>query len=207
MRGAWIAGSALLLAAGWPVARLDAAPPDYRLEDSRSTEGLARRELRRVVVIGLTDDREVRHRFEDKFTTHLRGRGVMASASHPVIEWLNTLPRREEVLAYIEREGIDAVITVRPVPVDAKEDAAWAGQWEAWVQDPGTARELIERSVPVPAGKHERYGIEFALWDAAEPRCLWAGRSGVYTRKQLRQGVGDLLQVTILALRDAGWVP
>jgi hypothetical protein len=177
----------------------------YRLEDYRSIgEPVAR--PTKILVIALASDPQVRNRFEDKFVTHLRGREIGATASHAIVPSLTEPEAREKVLAAIEKEGLDGVMTVRAVGLDDAGEAGWVAEWQTWLAGESTVRQLVERTLPMPSKRAKKYGIEFALWGGTPGRRLWAARTGVCTRKDLESGVGDLLQLAIDGLKDSRWL-
>jgi hypothetical protein len=195
-----------VLVAGLLVASaIHAADDPLRIADRVVLESPGDVRIANVLVVGISDDREVRNRFEDRFVTHLRGRGVQASASHSIVPDLTDLEGRDRILGAIYAEGIDAVLTVRAVRVERRGDADWIAAWDAWSAAASTPRELIEANLPITGKQAKRYGVEFALWEIAGPRRLWAARSDVVKRKRLDDGSGDLLQAAIADLRDRGW--
>jgi hypothetical protein len=176
-----------------------------RLADRRVDDTAAGVRLTNVLVVGISDDRDVRNRFEDRFVSNLRGRGVMASASHSIVPDLTDLEDRDRILEAIHAEGVDAVLTVRAIAIERHGESDWVAAWNAWAAAAATPRELIEASLPVSASKSKKLGIEFGLWDLRGPRRLWAARSDVVTRKQLDRGSEDLLLAAIGDLKDRGW--
>ncbi len=192
--------AALLLSPAVP-----AADGPLRLADRVALETAGDVRVASVLVVGISDDRDIRNRFEDRFVTHLRGRGVQASASHAIVPDLSDLEDRDRILDAIYAEGIDAVLTVRAVRIERGGDDDWVAAWDAWSATASTPRELIEASLPITGKKAGKYGVEFALWEIAGPRRLWAARSDVVKRKRLDDDSGDLLQAAIADLRDRGW--
>jgi hypothetical protein len=164
--------------------------------------------IQKILVVGISNDREIRNRFEDKFVSHIRGRGKGAIASHELVPSLTEIPDRDKILAAIDKEGVDSVMTVRAVGLDDIEEKDWIASWEAWVgKNPTSVRELIERTLPVPKKRPQRHGIEFALWETRPAtRLLWVGRSGSLTRKDLKAGAVDLIQAVIDDLKDVRWI-
>jgi hypothetical protein len=154
-------------------------------------------------VVGIATDRELRHRFEDKLVTHLRGHYASARTSYPLVEDLTQPADRDRLLVTLEAEGVDGVITVRPVPLaDADAVAAWPQAWSAWMDAHATLRELVDTSLPGPAKAPKYLGAEITLWEIATGRRLWAARTGAYKPKELRAAAGDLMQQTIARLRE-----
>ena len=182
-----------------------AADAPLRLADREVLASPGEFRLANVLVVGISDDRDIRNRFEDRFVTHLRGRGVQATASHSIVPDLTDLEDRDRILSAIYTEGIDAVLTVRAARVERRGDDDWIAAWDAWSAAASTPRELIEASLPITGKQTKKYGVEFALWEIAGPRRLWAAHSDVVKRKRLDDGVGDLLQAAIADLRDRGW--
>lgn len=182
-----------------------AADELLRLADRDVLEDAGDVRLTSVLVVGISDDRDIRNRFEDRFVTHLRGRGVQASASHSIVPDLTDLEDRDRILDAIDAGGIDAVLTVRAIRIERRGDDDWIAAWDRWSAAAATPRELIEASLPITGKKAKKYGVEFALWEIAGPRRLWAARSDVVQRKRLDDGSGDLLQAAIADLRDRGW--
>lgn len=194
---------AFVLALAMSASGLAAGGAGYRLEARRSVDDAEPRRLEKVLIVAISDDREVRNRFEDKFVTHLGARGIEAVTSHSLVPSLTAIGDRDRILAALEREGVDGAVTVRAVGLDESGEEEWTAAWAKWVGEVSTVRELIERTLPVPPKKAKRYGVEFALWDTRPARLLWAARTGTCTRKQLQSGVADLLQLAIDGLKDA----
>ena len=46
--------------------------------------------LQKIAIVGISADREIRHRFEDKFVSHLRGRNHDAVTSYSLVPDLAT---------------------------------------------------------------------------------------------------------------------
>lgn len=196
--------ASVALALGLAAAGALAGGDVYTLEESKSIAEPPS-PPKKILVVAIADDPQIRNRFEDKFVSHLRGRGIMATASHPLVPSLTKLESREKVLAALAQEGVDGVMTVRAVSLDKKEKEAWIQDWRAWIGTESTPRQLVEESLPLPSKKSKTYGIEFTLW-GAPGRKLWAARTGPCSRSQLKSGVADLLQLTIDVMKDAHWV-
>jgi hypothetical protein len=182
-----------------------AEPTLYRLAEERAeTQEAPPRKLTKLAVIAITDHRDVRNRFEDKFVSHLRGREVAAMASHSFVPDLRQIEDREAMLRFVAAEGVDGAITVRAVPLEKKEDEPrWAAAWQEGPTKQPTIRTLIEQTVPVASKPAKHYGIEIVLWESPARR-VWSARTDVYSRKELQASVADLLQLVIYRLTDAG---
>jgi hypothetical protein len=155
----------------------------------------------KLVVLGIAGDRELRHRFEDRFVSHLRGKDRAARTSYSLVDDLTRPADREKLLSALKADGVDGVLTVRAVPLQGEADKSWPAAWDAWVEAPTTVRALVAASQAEPKGA-KRYGVEVTLWELESGARPWAARTGVYERKKLREAAGDLMQETIALLRE-----
>lgn len=162
------------------------------------------REFDKLVVIGISDDRGVRHHFEDKFISHLRGHGCEGVTSHSLVADLQKLEGRNQILDKVMDNKIDGAISVRLVPVAKGAEEDWIEQWAVWTAGDANLRSLIEETLPAEPTKASRFGVEIAIWDILNRHLVWSGRTGSHKMKKLRQGAGDLIEFTIDDLKDAG---
>jgi hypothetical protein len=200
-RSSWIP---LALATGCILAF--GATPVYELADRRTNSDARPRKLHKLIVIAISDDREVRNRFEDKFVTHLKGKGFDALISHDLVPDLTKPADRQSILDALGREKVDGALTVRAVPLDGLGEAAWSAAWASRADAPSTVRDLVRSTVPVARKKAKMYGVELALWDDEASRPLWAARTGPVSIRDLKAGVGDLLRLTMESLKDTPWL-
>lgn len=160
----------------------------------------------KVLVLGITDDSAVRRGFEDRFVSILKGRRVDGLPSWKVSEGLGEAPDKEKILIALTGSGIDAVLTVRPVPLGKDDpEETWVSAWKAAWEKPMTIRQLIDETLPLPEMKKvKRSGVEITVWDVTTRGRFWTGRTGVHSPRQILEAVPDLVQQTIDALMDAG---
>ena len=163
-----------------------------------------RGEFRNLIVIGISDDQEVRHHFEDKFVSHLRGHGIDGVTSHSLVADLQEIENRNQILDRIMEQKIDAAISVRVVPLEKDGEEAWQRVWAEATGRDDNLRMLIEETLPVEPTKAPRYGLEIAVWETNNRYRVWAGRTDGHKLKQLRAGAGDFIKYTLDALKDAG---
>ncbi len=179
----------------------DKAPP--AVEESWVTSSF-KGQFRNLVVIGITDDQEVRHHFEDKFVSHLRGNGIDGVPSHSLVADLQKIESRDRILDKIMEQKIDGAISVRLVPLEKGGDEAWQRAWAESVHQDANLRTLIEETLPVEPTEAKRFGLELAVWETSNRYRVWAGRSNGYKIKELRKSAGDFIGYTVDALKDAG---
>jgi hypothetical protein len=164
-------------------------------------------EYKNFIVIGITDDQEIRHHFEDKFVSHLRGHGVKAVTSHSLVPDLEKIENRNAILNQIMEKRVDAAISVRLIPLDKSDKVQWADGWAAGMDEDTNLRLLIEETLPVQPTEASRFGLEIAVWETEHRYRVWAGRTDGLKKKQLAEGAGDFVEYTIQALSDAGLLP
>ncbi|MCI0659093.1 MAG: hypothetical protein L0170_18725 [Acidobacteria bacterium] len=157
--------------------------------------------FQKILAIGITDDRELRHRFEDNVVTHLRGKDILAVTSYSLVPDLQSPGSREEILQRIEAQKIDAALSFRAVPLEKRGEAAWDAEWMREAEGKGTLRELIQATLPLKATKSKLYGVEVTLWVNGTPARLWSGRSGAYKLDEWREGASGFIQDVIGTLR------
>jgi hypothetical protein len=174
----------------------------HRIEDRWTDPDYERKEHRKLLVIAITEDREARAIFEDRFVSHLRGKRIAGVTSRTMASDLASIDEseREQIIKSIEEQEIDGAISVRVVPLKGLDEAEWAESWKQEVRSDETLRDLIEESLPLSAQKAGKYGVEVALWDAKSGNRIWGGRTNPYTRDQMKKGAADFVQFVMYAL-------
>ena len=161
-------------------------------------------QFRKLVVVGISADRETRHRFEDKFVTRLRVRDYEAVTSYSMVSDLAVVENRQSLIDSIDEARIDGVISIRVARLEgANKEDEWSASWNKSLDAGTTLRAMIDESLPQTGEKAPKLGVEVALWDTATQKCIWAGRTGTYKLKALRNGAGDIVAVIIDELERA----
>ncbi len=161
-------------------------------------------QFRKLVVVGISADRETRNRFEDKFVTRLRVRHYGAVTSYSMVSDLAVVENRQSLIDSIDEARIDGVISIRVTRLEGpKKEDEWSASWKKSLEAGTTLRAMIDESLPRTGEKASRLGVEVALWDTRTQECIWAGRTGTYKLKALRKGAGDIVAVIIDALERA----
>ena len=182
---------------------LGAASP--RIADQRLDESFGAGEFRKLLVVGITDDLQARKNFENKFVSHLRGRGIGAVTSYSLVPDLTAEEDEETIVREIHEQGIDGAITVRLIGLrEEMTEEAWIAAWTKAVEADGDLRELIDESLPVPEAWAKRYGVEAALWETENWGRVWAGRSDPQKRKTLKKHSGEFVQSVMDVLTNRG---
>jgi hypothetical protein len=174
----------------------------HRIEDRWTNPDIERSEHKKLLVIAITEDRQSRGIFEDRFVSHLRGKRIECVTSRTMAPDLTSIDesQREQIIKAIEDEEIDGAITVRAVPLKGQSEEEWAQAWKQEVRGGGTVRQLIEDSLPLTVKKSSKYGIEVAFWDAKTGNRIWGGRTNPYTPDQMKNGAADFVQFVMYAL-------
>ena len=173
--------------------------------DSWLNPDFDKRGFHKMMIIGISEDR-VRNSFEDKFVSHLRGRGYDGMISYRLAPDLHDPPDRDKVLEAIADKNVDGAITVRVVPLDKQHPAdKWISNWLASLYKPVPPRELIRAALATNNPKAKKLGLEVSLWDTdgEEAVLVWAARSRVLKRKELEEGASRLVDMVMNKLWDA----
>ena len=166
------------------------------------SSGQGARFYKKVIVVGITQDRQVRHHFENKFVSHLRSRGMEGVTSYSLVPDLTALPDREEIRAAIREMAIDGAISVRPISLKDRTEEEWSAAWKGALGPSLKLRDVIRGTEPIALEKVKLYGIEIAVWDAGVGALVWAGRTDPYKRKQLRDSGGVFVTTVLNLLED-----
>ena len=170
------------------VVLLLAAASPIPLVDQWKQSDLGPVEFHKILVIGITEHRETRHHFEEKFCSHLRGTNTECVVSYALVPDLGRIEAEEAIKAQIIEQQIDAAITVRLVPLARGNADVWAERWAGELRAAPRLRSLIEESLPVSDDKSKHYGTDVGLWRVDGGDRIWAGRSDVVSRKRIKQG-------------------
>jgi hypothetical protein len=156
----------------------------------------------KFLVVGISEVKQARNQFENNFVSQLRGRDIPAVASYTIVPELVGIDDAEahKILEILDEEKIDAVITVRAVPLEGLTEDEWVAGWKKELGSGGTIRELIEETLPLADEKVKRYGVELAVWDVKAGVRFWAGRTNVLKRRQLSKGVPEFVRGVINAM-------
>ena len=156
--------------------------------------------LHKLAIVGISADQEIRHRFEDKFVAHLRGREYEAVTSYSKVADLAVVEDREFLLNTILEQHIDGAISVRVVRLESKDEEGWSAKWRRDLDSGRTLRSMIDESLPHTGEKARHIGVEVALWETQGWSCIWSARTNASTLKTLRKGSSDFVQLVMDAL-------
>jgi hypothetical protein len=157
----------------------------------------------KVAVVAIVADRDMRHRFENKLVSHLRGRGLMAVASYTLVEDLSAPGDPQRILDLIHEQSIDGAVTVRAFPVAKRDEEGWAEAWRDELAKDQPLREFVADSLHLSAKKSDRYGLDFAVWHGSPFHAIWAARTEVGPASRFRKQGGEVVQGVIDALEEA----
>ncbi|MGD8375708.1 MAG: hypothetical protein PVF68_06170 [Acidobacteriota bacterium] len=162
---------------------------------------------RKLIVVAITQDDDVRKHFEDKFVSHLRVRNIEAVTSYSIVPNLDAPADREAILKEIREQGIDGAIAVRLIALKDRTEEAWAEEWRAALDESlskVTLRQVIEETEPVNLKSAKLFGVEVGVWDADSLALVWVARTDAFKRKQLRDSGGAFAEVVLNVLEDEG---
>lgn len=150
-------------------------------------------ELGRVLVVAITTDTGIRHRFEDRFVSMLRGRNSDGTTSYSLVPDLRHIENRQAIVDTLLSLKVQGVITVRLVPLEKETAPAWSAAWRGQLLEPSLVRTQIEESLAQMEPDAKSYGVEVTLWSMEAGERLWAGRTNPDSARALGKGVGDLV--------------
>jgi hypothetical protein len=113
---------------------------------------------------------------------------------------------RAKIVQAITDENIDGVISVRAVRLGDVTEEQWIETWRAQVKGDATFRDLIAETLPLSDDKAKRYGVELTVWDVENRKRIWAGRTNVLKRKELKKGVPQFVRGVMGVLISADLV-
>ena len=178
-----------------------------RLQESWLALDRGPAQFRKVSVVGISADRQIRHRFEDLFITRLRVQDFEAVTSYSLVPDLVKVENRQVLIDQILEQRIQGVISVRVVDLKGTDDDAWSSAWNDGLEAGTTLRQVIDATLEQDNSKASKLGLEVALWDAQTWKCLWAGRSGPHKRKSLRKNTGAYVRLIMSELDRANMLP
>lgn len=158
-------------------------------------------ELKKTLILAITTDTKIRHRFEDRFVTLLRGRELQATTSYSIVPDLRAVPDRDAVVTALLEQHVQGVIALRLVPLDAMTVEAWGAKWRDDLAKPILLRDYVNASLAQMNPDAAWYGVEATLWTMETRRCVWAARTKELQTGALRKGAGGLVEDIIDDLR------
>jgi hypothetical protein len=163
--------------------------------------------LRKVLVVGVTQQPSVRRVFEDEFAAALRAAGVEAVPSYTIIAEDG---RAEQALLEqaVEEQGADGVLVTRLVRSEQKTQvtpgyyhpapamgfygwysAAWVGYYE-----------------PPMVYQYDVVTSETSLYSPPQSRLVWSGTTETFSPRDVKKETQGFAKVIIGALREQGIV-
>jgi hypothetical protein len=169
--------------------------------------------FRKLLVVGITKDGQVRRSFEDIFSAQLRARGVQAVPGYTVIGGDKA---DETALAEaVKKSGADGVITTRLVAIDTRTGVSpgYVTYFGAPVYPygyypaPHAGATLYGYYAntwavyqPPTSYTYEEATLESNLFEAGSGRLVWAGTTVTFDTKATAKASADLAGLVIEAL-------
>jgi hypothetical protein len=173
-----------------------------KLEDRWTASDLPGDTFKKVIVVGITDNRQARGQFEDLFVSHLRGKGVEGVTSREIVPDLMAMDESDKIDEIIEEQKIDGAISVRVVYLKGSNEDEWSRAYTAWTAGDQSLRDLIDETLPIDR-KKGRVGVEVSLWDTEDGKRLWSARTESLSRKSLDDAPPIFVQEVMDALYRA----
>src|SRR5262249_8723567 len=145
-------------------------------------------ELKRLMVIGATEDAKVRRAFEDEFVAKLKAAGVDAQPSYPVVPDVSPVDHAQ-LRKVVEATGVTGVLAPRLVKVERNPNALGAfdfadrtaGFYEYY--GPGSNGSFDPNS----GDMSNLITIHFELYSVAGSQLAWAGDAATYSSPDVKE--------------------
>ena len=158
--------------------------------------------LKRLMVVGVTDDPSVRKAFEDEFVAKLKAAGVSAEPSYPLIPESGSVDKAQ-LREVVESAAVDGVLAARLVKVEENETALQAFNFEDrsagfyGYYSAGSTGSLD----PSLGGESNNITIHFDLYSVSGARLVWAGDAATFPSTDVKQVTAGLAYTVIPALK------
>jgi hypothetical protein len=168
--------------------------------------------IRKVLVIGINEDRNARRIFEDEFARQLAARGVEAVASYTLIPQDGQVP--EAVVAAAVREsGAEGILMTRVV-TSTTETAVMPGRTQTTVSPAlgrgsptgfhptfyGHYSSVWTTYTPPTVTQFTVWTLETDLWSVSREQPIWSGVTRSTEGSNINRDIGDLVEVIANAL-------
>jgi len=170
-----------------------------KLEDRWTASKLPSDTFKKVLVVGITENRQARGQFEDLFVSHLRGRNIEGVTSRTIVPDLMEMDDSDKIVEIIRDQKIDGAISVRLVYLKGSDEDAWSSAYTAWTAGDQSLRDLIDDTLPIDRKKGQ-VGVEVSLWDTEDGKRLWSARTAPMSQKQLKKVPPGFVQEVMDAL-------
>jgi hypothetical protein len=177
------------------------------LTDSWQAPALQRKAMDNVLVVAVTGNSTNRVLFEEGFVNALRSKAINATASHTAIG--NTMPDRDNVTAYVERNdiayvvvsdysGIDITRWVVPESVRTYYTGpyypSYHGYWDSYDTITVTRESYVEETRTVM--------LSTSIFEASTGSLVWAGRSKSFQVDSVADDARSLASQIVGSIRN-----
>ncbi len=163
--------------------------------------------MRKVLVVGVTNQSSVRRVFEDEFAAQLRAAGVEAVPSYSLLP--EDGQAEQAVLeAAVHDAGADAVLVTRLVKQEQRVDVS-----------PGSYRPAFGMGFygwyssawmgfydPPTVYQYDVVTAETSLYSPPQSRLVWSGTTETFSPKDVKKETADFARIIIAALKKRGIV-
>lgn len=195
-RAALLLGSAALLAV------VAVACASTRLTSTWRDPAIGSLQFRKVVGVALTADPVVRRVAEDEF---VRTVGPATGIAGYTLIPDDELRDREAARARLEAAGVDGAVVFRLASVEERErwvpPTTYGSMWGYW----GWAGPMVYEPGYLTSDQYVQ--VETAVYSVADARLVWAARSETINPASAEQVIGEVVKVTVAALRKERLIP
>jgi hypothetical protein len=158
--------------------------------------------VRKVMVMGVSEDATIRRAFEDEFSGQLRARGLEAVPSYTEIPADGKVDR-EQIRRALGRVGADSVLITRLVRLEketvvtpAVYSPAYTGSFygyygNAWTYQPSVYQYNVAT-------------VETNLWNVASEQMIWSATTRTFDPERIRNELPEFSRLLVDSLAGSG---
>jgi hypothetical protein len=176
------------------------------LVNTMRDKGVAAKQYRKVLVVGVASNPQMRQVFEEVFASKVTKKGIAGIPSY-TITGVNEKPSRASLEEAVKKTGADGVITTRIVGMK-KDTEAHAGfiMTDRGATDfygvPVTYATFVGQPVEVTLSTEA--AIETNLFDSGSGRMVWSGTSSAVNPEGIVKITGELADAVIKSMAKDG---
>lgn len=162
--------------------------------------------LKKIVVMGVTDEEGKRRTFEDIFAARLRAAGVDAVQSYRLIPEDGKMPR-ERIDAAVRQAGADGILITRVVRIDQK--TQYSPGYVSVVPAVGFYRDFYGYyssawtfHTPPQVQQFDVVTLETNLWQAKSGELVWSGTTQTFAPGEFQREAAAFSDLLVNALRE-----
>ncbi|MEE9123791.1 MAG: hypothetical protein V3U14_04750 [candidate division NC10 bacterium] len=179
--------------------------PRHTIKSEERADDWHGRAYKKILVVGLYDDRAFRVSSESVFAEELSAKSVAASASYDVIPKLDSLSDEAALRQTLADGGYDAVLTISTLEASDYNGGGWEAA-EAWLYAFGADTRILRGANAYNEYEAGKYVLGIHLWDASTLSAVWNATTDSYGQGTGSDEVKQLADFMVETLRERGFI-